>query len=75
MDKILVIHGPNLNLLGQREPDIYGKVSIENINKQLQKIAKKNKVQLKITQSNHEGQIVDLIGKSTRRPTHTRALP
>jgi len=64
MHKILIIHGPNLNLLGSREPDIYGKVSIEKINQELLKAAKKNKVQLKIVQSNHEGEIVDLIGKA-----------
>lgn len=64
MRKILVVHGPNLNLLGGREPDIYGKVSIEKINRELLKVAKKNKVQLKIVQSNHEGEIVDLIGKA-----------
>lgn len=61
MHNILVIHGPNLNLLGSREPDIYGKVSIKKINDELSKIAKKNKVSLKIAQSNHEGEIVDLI--------------
>ena len=64
MGKILVIHGPNLNLLGQREVDIYGKVTIANINKDLEKIAKAQKVSLKIVQSNHEGEIVELIGKS-----------
>ena len=62
--KILLIHGPNLNLLGKREPNIYGKFSLEKINKSLLKIAKSQKVQLKIVQSNHEGEIVDLIGKS-----------
>ena len=62
--KILVIHGPNLNLLGKREPDIYGKFSLEKINSGLSKIAKKEKVQLKTVQSNHEGEIVDLIGKT-----------
>ncbi|MFC1753474.1 type II 3-dehydroquinate dehydratase [Thermoproteota archaeon] len=62
--QILVIHGPNLNLLGKREPDIYGSISLDNINKSLHKLAAKNKVQLKIVQSNHEGEIVDLIGKA-----------
>lgn len=64
MHKILVIHGPNLNLLGSREPDIYGKTSIKKINDELLNIAAKNKVQLKIAQTNHEGEIVDLIQKS-----------
>ncbi len=61
---ILIIHGPNLNLLGKREPQIYGKFSLEEINKSLLALAKKNKVELKITQSNHEGDIVDLLGKT-----------
>ena len=64
MRKILVIHGPNLNLLGKREPDIYGKVTIGDINSGLKKMAKSKKVTLKIVQSNHEGEIVELIGKS-----------
>ena len=64
MKKILVIHGPNLNLLGQREPDIYGKVTIDDINNGLKKAAKAKKVALVIVQSNHEGEIVELIGKS-----------
>ena len=63
MIKILVIHGPNLNLLGKREPEIYGKVTIEGINKKLNDAAKKKKVALDIFQSNHEGEIVDKIGK------------
>ncbi len=64
MKKILVIHGPNLNLLGQREPDIYGKVTIEDINSDLKKMAKAKRIALEIVQSNHEGEIVELIGKS-----------
>jgi 3-dehydroquinate dehydratase-2 len=64
MTKVLVIHGPNLNLLGKREPDVYGDVTIEEINKKLQQFAKKKKVNLDIFQSNHEGEIVDKIGKA-----------
>jgi len=64
MKKILVIHGPNLNLLGQREPKVYGRVTLEAINSALKKTAKSRKVSLTIKQSNHEGQIVDLIGKA-----------
>jgi 3-dehydroquinate dehydratase-2 len=67
MKKILVIHGPNLNLLGQREPAIYGKVTLNQINNALKKIAKKRKVSLTIKQSNHEGEIVDLIGKAKKK--------
>lgn len=64
MKNILVIHGPNLNLLGQREIDVYGKVTIDDINKDLKKLAKEKKAVLTIVQSNHEGEIVELIGKS-----------
>ena len=56
--KILVIHGPNLNLLGKREPKIYGRVSIKNIDEALKKLAKAQRVTLEIFQSNHEGEIV-----------------
>jgi len=62
MAKILVIHGPNLNLLGQREVDIYGTGTIDSINNELKKMAKKNKAEVEILQSNHEGEIVDVIG-------------
>ena len=64
MKKILVIHGPNLNLLGDREVNVYGKVTLKSINEKLKKIASKAKVQLKIVQSSHEGEIVELIGKA-----------
>lgn len=67
MIKILVIHGPNLNLLGEREPEIYGKLSIEGINKRLKEAAKKKKVTIDIFQSNHEGEIVDKIGEAKNR--------
>ena len=67
MKKILVIHGPNLQLLGKREPAVYGRVTLEEINKALKKVAKKRKVALQIVQSNVEGRIVDLIGKSKNR--------
>jgi 3-dehydroquinate dehydratase-2 len=62
--KILVIHGPNLDLLGQREPNIYGKVTLKQVNSALKILAKKERVTLTIKQSNHEGEIVELIGKS-----------
>ena len=66
MKKILVIHGPNLNLLGTREPAVYGRVTLAKINQMLKTDAKKAKVTLVIRQSNHEGQIVDLIGKAKK---------
>jgi len=64
MKKILIIHGPNLSLLGKREPGIYGKQTLEKINKDLKNLAKKSKVSLTILQSNHEGEIVDAIGNA-----------
>lgn len=64
MKKILVIHGPNLNLLGQREPSVYGAATLDEINQKLLKLAKDNAVELSILQSNHEGDIVDAIGKA-----------
>lgn len=67
MKRILVIHGPNLDLLGKREPTIYGKVTLKQINNALIKIAKKKGVNLTIKQSNHEGEIVDLIGKAKNK--------
>jgi 3-dehydroquinate dehydratase-2 len=61
MRKILVIHGPNLNLLGEREPDVYGKFTLEAINKELIEKAVQRDIELKIVQSNHEGEIVEAI--------------
>ncbi|HOX54978.1 MAG TPA: type II 3-dehydroquinate dehydratase [Candidatus Omnitrophota bacterium] len=66
MEKILVIHGPNLNLLGNREVNIYGKESLDSINAKLKKEAERLKVKLEISQSNHEGEIVDLIGSAKK---------
>ncbi len=63
-DKVLVIHGPNLNLLGQRETDIYGKFSIDSLNKEITAQAAKHGLNSDIIQSNHEGEIVDIIGQS-----------
>ncbi len=62
--KILVIHGPNLNLLGLRETDIYGNRTLEEINNSLKELAKELGFELIIKQSNHEGEIVDLIQAS-----------
>lgn len=64
MTNILVIHGPNLDLLGKREPEIYGKVTLGEINDTLRNLAKRQKVRLTIIQSNHEGEIVSAIGKA-----------
>ena len=58
---ILVIHGPNLNLLGKRQPEIYGTQTLDNINQDLIQIAQKQGVTLKVFQSNQEGKIVSEI--------------
>ena len=64
MKKILVVHGPNLNLLGQREPHIYGVETLDDINALLTRKAHDWKVELDFLQSNHEGDIVDAIGRA-----------
>lgn len=66
MKKILVIHGPNLNLLGQREVNIYGKFTISEIDKELTRLAESKGVKLESLQSNHEGEIVDRIGNAKK---------
>jgi len=62
--KILVIHGPNLNLLGEREPHVYGSVTQKSIDQTLNKIAKEENLVLKVVQSNSEGTLVDAIQKA-----------
>jgi len=63
-NKIIVINGPNLNLLGEREKEKYGSVSLEDIKSDCSKYAKKNDVELTFVQSNVEGEIVSLIQNS-----------
>jgi len=60
MKKIIIINGPNLNLLGKREENIYGKKSFDDLKKELDEIAK-DKAELSYFQSNHEGEIIDKI--------------
>ena len=59
--KILVLHGPNLNLLGIREPGVYGKVGLEEINARILEFGKKNGVEVTCYQSNHEGFLIDAL--------------
>lgn len=60
--KILVIHGPNLQLLGQRNPEVYGTTDLGAINRELKAIASQRGALLDVFQSNHEGEIVERIG-------------
>ncbi len=65
--KILIIHGPNLNLLGTREKDLYGKTDLETLNKTLKEQADQENLDLEIFQSNSEGEIVNKISESLKR--------
>jgi 3-dehydroquinate dehydratase-2 len=59
--KVLVIHGPNLNLLGLREPEVYGALDLDQINERIRELAAGEKIDVRIVQSNHEGAILDAI--------------
>lgn len=61
MFKILLIHGPNLNLLGKREPKVYGTTGLEEINAKMMQIASESGAELRIFQSNSEGALIDAI--------------
>lgn len=58
---ILILHGPNLNLLGEREPDVYGDVNLEEINQRLVSAGKEMDLEVKTFQSNSEGQLIDAL--------------
>ena len=59
MHKILVLHGPNLNLLGSREPDVYGSTTLNDINNQLTTIGESHQLQIECFQSNIEGELIN----------------
>ena len=65
--KILVINGPNLNMLGKRDPKKYGTVTLVEINNKLKKLAKELNCQLEFFQSNHEGEIIDFLQQESSR--------
>ena len=64
MNKIIILNGPNLNLLGEREKDQYGNITLKQIENNCINYAKKNKIRLTFLQSNIEGELVDLIQNS-----------
>ncbi len=61
MPNVLVVHGPNLNLLGSRQPEIYGTTTLEQVNAEMKEDAGPLGLELRIVQSNHEGEIVEAI--------------
>ncbi|HBJ2611097.1 type II 3-dehydroquinate dehydratase [Clostridium botulinum] len=67
MNNILVINGPNLNLLGKREPDIYGNITLENINEKIKLHFKNEDLKIDFFQSNEEGKIIDKIIESEKK--------
>lgn len=67
MKKILVINGPNLNMLGIREPEIYGVKTYEDLCREIKEYANKINIEVDTFQSNHEGEIIDIIQKSYGR--------
>ena len=64
MPNILILHGPNLKLLGTREPDVYGRETLADINAMLTEHAQRLQVQVRCLQSNHEGELIDAIHKA-----------
>jgi 3-dehydroquinate dehydratase-2 len=65
--KIAVIHGPNLRLLGSREPEVYGTDTLDDVNRRLTELATELGVELEAFQSNHEGDILDFIAEASSR--------
>ena len=59
--KILILHGPNLNLLGTREPEVYGSMTLNDINNKLIELGKESSAEVKCLQSNHEGALIDAL--------------
>jgi 3-dehydroquinate dehydratase-2 len=67
MKKMLVLNGPNINMLGIREPAVYGNITLAEIEKSISSLAKELKIEVEFFQSNHEGKIVDKIQDSVNK--------
>ncbi|OGQ17790.1 MAG: type II 3-dehydroquinate dehydratase [Deltaproteobacteria bacterium RIFCSPHIGHO2_02_FULL_60_17] len=65
--RVLVLHGPNLNLLGKRQPEIYGRLTLEQINRKIRSLANELRVEVDIRQSNSEGELVSWIQEAPRQ--------
>jgi 3-dehydroquinate dehydratase II len=65
--KVLVLHGPNLNLLGRRQPEIYGRVNLEQINRKIRSLADELRIEVDIRQSNMEGELVTWIQQAPKQ--------
>jgi len=65
--RIAVVHGPNLRLLGRREPAVYGTATLDDVNSSLDRLARELEVELEVFQSNHEGQLIDFIEEASAR--------
>lgn len=66
MNKIIVVHGPNLNLLGEREPEVYGKMTLGELNTEVEQFANEMNIEVKTFQSNHEGALIDFIHENRK---------
>jgi len=64
---VLVIQGPNLNLLGSREPEVYGKATLDDIHQKLATLALEADISLEAYQSNHEGELIDRVQKAKKK--------
>ena len=65
--QILLLHGPNLNLLGTREPDVYGRMTLDEINEAARQHVARHDIELWVEQSNHEGALIDVLHLARKR--------